>query len=307
MRLFGLALVLPVTACFGPNPGFVLTGGDHANTSTGATADASYTDPGSTSAAPTTEAPDTTSGVGASASGESLTATSEPAPTSSGAGTTDSSGSECSFANAGDQTRYVHDGANAYDPVTDCEGSGSIWIGSLNLENGDLRMVPSLTCNPETGDPDLILGKSWPSISSDHFYPCVYALVDWKKVDNACQIGRLLITTYAPEKPPTQDVTILYIASLSLPFPGPDPDFFPKLITPPSKPCGCDDEMPDCCDPEPGQYELYIQDVGPVASTAETNLFGGIYRFKNIQSYIDPGCPQDPADVHIDWFVEKLL
>ncbi len=304
MRFPGLALLLPLAACFSPNPAFVsTTEGDGSDTSTGSP----------TTTPVTTVVPDTTSGASASATSEPLTSTSEPVTSEpvTSEPTTDTTtdqhdlpGAECPIDKADDQARYVIDVDANNMPITDCDGP-SIWIGLLRVANGAFSMVLSDSCDDQ-GDlsPDLILGEDWPTDAGMDYF-CARARVTWKHVGNTCEIGTLQITEYDVNMPDLYTPS-LYTASLSVPDEPPDFPFWPTLFIPSIVQCGCDGRIP-CCMPDAGQYSLDIGDNQYVEAGAETTfkVADSTYRFKNIQSYVGPGC-QDPSgsDYHVDWFAE---
>ena len=59
--------------------------------------------------------------------------------------------------------------------------------------------------------------------------------------------------------------------------------------------------------PDAGQYSLDIGDNQYVEAGVETTfkVADSTYRFKNIQSYVGPGCQDvSGSDYHVDWFAE---
>jgi hypothetical protein len=317
MRLTGLALLLPLAACFSLNPAFVPPLEDtDSTTTTGSPGDSTDSDTPIISTTSTTTTSSTTITGSTTVTGpgttiEPLTSTSEFVTSEPSTGSSSISGAgeldfplDCTI-NKADQEPfpYVLDIVQRGKIIDVCDGP-TTYKGSLKVDNGKLLMKRSNTC--AAGEPDLLIGQTWPAFANP-FYPCVEARVYWNKVDGECRIGALWVMNLQDDI--NEPAAPAILASLSYP-PTPPPDFqlWPTLVKPPSEPCGCPGNTP-CCDPfEPGEYTLDV-DGEYLDSTLEATFprFGKIYRFKNIQSYIGPGCQNGPGvDVHIDWFLERL-
>ena len=181
--------------------------------------------------------------------------------------------------------------------------SRTTWKGALTVQDGKLTMYLNDQCNG--GGPGLLVGEAWPA-SNNWTYPCVQTRVYWKKVQGQCRISALRVVEL--KEPMMDPAPPIILASLSHPSEPAEFQMWPALIAS-GMPCGCPPDLPDCCDPDPGQYELDFDDNVVIDSTLEKTFprFGSVYRLKNIQSYIGAGCQNDPgSDVHIDWFLERL-
>ena len=320
-----MAPLLPITpvtlvmACFAPNPTFVLATNSNGTSSTNAASEGgSSGEPNPTS----TTAPETTGTGSTSDKGTSTTtdpATSEPVtsttattghstkPATTGAtsetGETDTGMEECGFPMVGPQNRYVHDFATK-EPITNCTEKET-YHGLLSVAGGDLTMRLAYDCTPNEVVPDIILGKNWP-ILAGFMNICMAAEVFWNHVDGECRIGAMIVSPWNnvnPQDAPPQFVAVLSPPTLPAEFPLPPTRALAMQ-------CGCGPGMDQCCSPDdPGTYTLKPPNGPDVPSGDEANFSEDTinYHFKNIQSYIGPGCTEDPqADRHFDWFIERI-
>lgn len=320
MRSLGFFVIVPLAACFTPNPGFGLatesTGGE-VSTGTATASTSSASEPTSTTR-PTTTAITTMDSEGGTASShatsepatstsEPLTSTSEPATSTSTADdTTDTTMPDlppagCGFADAGDQTRYVLVAEQGNIKFTDCFVSNT-WYGPLSMKAGTLGLVDDPDCVDPVDPPDLILGQEWPSVL-DREYNCTKATIYWIMAEGECRIGTLQVTTHDPQN--MIEPKLLYLASLSYPSKPPNFSFWPGHFL--SVPCGCDNEAPCCMPDDAGEYKFDALGIAVENGAEAPFMKNGLnFRFKSIQSYVGPGCQQNPMkDIHFDWFVER--
>lgn len=307
----GLLLLLPIAACFAPNPTFGLvpetsTGADPMTGSSGVTSEAPTT---STGTGPNTTATTVTSDTGdttatASATSEALTSTGEPLTSSTGdTDHPDLPAPMCGFAMAGDQIRHVFDDVLGAD-ITDCDVS-STWIGPMKMTGGTLRLNRAEDCKALGEPAELLIGEGWPA-AADSEYGCVKATVFWITVEGECRIGTLEVIEY------NADVEIfalpLYLAALSRLDPPMDFPMWPALEL--DETCGCPEDVVGCCMPDAGHYAFKVES-GVSVTAQSTHTFKSnndrTYTFTNLQSYIDGDCIEGaPNGIHLDWFSEVL-
>jgi len=325
MRSSALVLLLPLAACFAPNPTFGLAP-ETSSTSAGSSETSAGTTPTTTlttgmTTAMTTASGEGTQGATAGATSEPLTSTSEPATsepatsepatsepaTSDGTTLGDTGGDTggdtmpaCELFVGEEQIKHVLD-FNSEELITEC-AAPTKWFGRASMLDGTLFMQDDPQCDDQNLNPDLILGEGWPSIN-DRTYKCAKATVYWNHVGDECRIAALSVVRHDPVN--MVEPEPFFLAGLSLPSKPPNFLLWPGIDL--IDACGCEG-YPPCCAPDPGTYQLTIPngpDIGP-GDEAPYVLKEKNLRVKNIQSYVGPGCQDVPGtDIHFDWFAER--
>jgi len=323
MRSSALVLLLPLAACFAPNPTFGLAP-ETSSTSAGSSETSAGTTPTTTlttgmTTGMTTASGEGTQGATAGATSEPLTSTSEPATsepatsepatsepaTSDGTTLGDTGGDTmpaCELFVGEEQIKLVLD-FDSEEPITEC-AAPTKWYGRVIMNSGKLEMQDDPQCDDVDLNPDLILGEGWPSIN-DHTYKCAKATVYWNHVGDECRIAALSVVSYDPVN--MVEPEPFFLARLSLPSKPATFPLWPEFEQLES--CGCEDAEPCCApDPDPGNYKLTIVN-GPNIWPGDEEpyvLKDKNFRVKNIQSYVGPGCQDIPGtDIHFDWFAER--